>query len=194
MIKKALSILTLSGLLLLPLSRCAKSDELSDAEVNEIFNTLCLAINDAMSQANASAMASTGRPAGTRHVADVITRYIDWQGSGAFAGFSVQGHITADTDSGVYDGSYTYLIRQFDASANQKQTVILQYANGQSVFNGQASEFMQFYHGENHDEFIIIIGAKSYNGSEYYTLDAVGGVVTLRGTVILNGKEYALSN
>ncbi|MCX6555972.1 MAG: hypothetical protein NTW95_00835 [Candidatus Aminicenantes bacterium] len=193
MVKKTLSILVLSGFLLLTLGRCAKSDELSSAEVNEIFNVVCLAINDALGQANASAMASTGRPAGTRHGADIITRYIDWQGSGAFAGVSVQGHITVDTESGVFDGSYTYLIRQFDAS-NQKQTVIIQYANGQSVFNGQASEFMQFSHWENHDEFVIIIDGKRYDGSEYYTLDSVGSVVTLGGTVILNGKEYALSN
>lgn len=191
MLKKTLSILVLSGFLALTLGRCAKSEELSSAEVNEIFNVICQAISDALSQA--SATASTGRPAGTRHSADVITRYIDWQGSGAYAGFSVQGHITANTDSGVYDGSYTYLIRQFDAS-NQKQTVIIQYANGQSVFNGQASEFMQFSHWENHDEFVIIIDGKRYDGSEYYTLDSVGSVVTMGGTVILNGKEYPLSN
>jgi hypothetical protein len=138
-------------------------------------------------------LAPTRRAAVHRRGAEVITRYIDWQGTGAYSGFSVQGHVTADTESGVYDGSYTYLIRQYDASANLKQTVIIQYANGQVVFNGQASEFLQFHHAEHHDEFVMIIGATRYDGSAYYTFDIVGGVATLNGTVILNGKEYPLS-
>ncbi len=193
MIKKALAIMAMVGLLLLPLSRCKKADELSADEVNEIFGVVCLAINDAISQANASALAPTGRAAVPRRSAEVITRYIDWQGTGAYAGFSIQGHITADTESYVYNGSYTYLIRQYDASANLKQTVIIQYANGRAEFNGQAAEFLQFHHAEHHDEFVIIIGATRYDGSAYYTLNMVGGVVTLGGTIVLNGKEYPLS-
>jgi hypothetical protein len=187
-------MLALIGLLLLPLSCSKKSDELSDAEVNQIFNVLCLAIDDALSQASASVMTTNGHTANIRHAAVVITRQVNWVGSGKFAGFTVTGHITADTESGVYDGSYTYYISQYDASDILKQTVIINYANGQSTFNGQASEQLQFHHAENHDEFVIVIGTTRYDGSEYYTLDAVGGVVTLHGTIILNGKEYTLSN
>lgn len=193
MIKKTLTIMVLSGLLLLPLSRCAKSDKLSAAEVNEIFNTLCLAINDALSQANSSAAATSGRVAENKRAAEVITYQVNWQGSGEFEGISLTGWFKADTESGVYEGNYSYRITLYDASTSLKNTVIINSGSGRAVFNGQASEFMQFHHSENHEDFNLIIGTTQYDAVVDYTLNAVGSTVTYGGTVILNGKEYTLS-
>jgi len=192
MIKKTLAIILLSGLLVLPLNYCKKSDELSDAEVNEIFNTLCRVFNDALSQANASATAAVRSQAGTRRAADVIVYNVDWEGNDQFEGIWLRGSMTVDTDSGFYDGAYAFGIGLYDASSGLNKTVIINSGSGIMTFNGNA--YAQILHSQNHQEFDMIIGTTPYKGVIDYELDAVGTQVTLEGTVVLNGKAYALTS
>lgn len=192
MIKKTLTILVLSGLLLLPLSRCAKSDELSNDEVNEVFNTLCLLIDRAMSQANASATASGGYVAESGHTTDIITRYINWEGEGDLLGVSLVGRITVNTDTYQYQGEVTIAMGLYDASYNQN-ILIVNSLNGKLTFNGVAAPTIQSHHAEHLYEFDIIIGTTRYIGAAEYDVDALGSAISINGTVVLNGKEYTLS-
>jgi hypothetical protein len=193
MIKRILAILALSGLLLLPLSRCKKSDALSDSEVNEVFNTLCLLIDRAMSQANAGAMAAGGHAAESRNPADVITRYINWEGAGDLLGVSLVGWITANTDTYEYRGEVTIAMGLFDASYDQN-VLIVNSLNGKLTFNGVAAPTIQSHHAEHLYEFDIIIGTTRYIGAAEYDIDALGSAMTIKGTVVLNGKTYDLSS
>ena len=192
MLKKTLVIMALLGLLLLPLCRCAKSDELSDAEVNEAFNALFMVFDQALSEANASAMATTaGQAAGIRPAGD-ITYTVNWVGSGRFEGVTLKGSITANPESGYYAGDYTFTIFLFDASPSPKKTVIINSATGLTHFSGNA---YQLTHGSNNDaDFNIIIGTKQCNGTYDYDIDAVGTSVKYTGTVVFCGKEYNISN
>jgi len=190
MIKKTLSILALSGLLLLPLSHCAKSDELGDAEVNEIFNVLFLALNEALGEANASATVTARPVAGNRTTGDIIYTIL-WQGSGEFEGISFNGSVSVNTDSGYYAGDYLFTIILYDASPSLKQTVIINSAMGMTLFSGNA--YKQTFLSNNEADFEMIIGTKKYSGAYDYDLDAVGSAVTYKGTVVINGKSYNLS-
>jgi hypothetical protein len=191
MIKKTLSILALSGLLLLPLSCSKKSEELSDSEVNEVFNTLCLVIDRAMSQANASATTISGHVAESRHAADIITRYINWAGEGDLLGVSLVGWITVNTDTYEYNGEVTIAMGLYDASSDQN-ILIINSLNGKLSFNGVAAPTIQSHHAEHLFEFDMIIGTTQYIGAAEYDVDALGSAITISGTVVLNGKSYPL--
>jgi len=190
MVKKALAILVLSGLLL-SLSCSKKSDELSDAEVNEVFNTLCLVIDRAMSQANASATAAGGHVAESRHAADIITRTIHWVGEGDLLGVSLVGRITVNTDTYEYQGEVTIAMGLYDASYDQN-ILIVNSLNGKLTFNGVAAPTIQSHHAEHLYEFDMIIGTTRYIGAAEYDVDALGSAITISGTVVLNGKTYRL--
>jgi len=193
MIKKTLAILVLSGLLLLPLSCSKKSDELSDSEVNEVFNTLCLLIDRAMSQANASAMAAGGHVAESWQAADIITRYVNWVGEGDLLGVSLVGWITVDTVTYEYKSEVTIAMGLYDASSDQN-ILIVNSLNGKLAFNGVAAPTIQSHHAEHLYEFDIIIGTTQYIGAAEYDVDALGSAITISGTVVLNGKTYSISS
>jgi hypothetical protein len=193
MIKKTLSVMVLSGLLLLPLSCSKKSDELSDSEVNEVFNTLCLVIDRAMSQANASATATGEHAAESRHAADIITRTINWVGEGDLLGVSLAGRITVNTDTYEYQGEVTIVMGLYDASTDQN-ILIVNSLTGKLTFNGVAAPTIQSHHAEHLYEFDMIIGTTQYIGAAEYDVDALGGAITISGTVVLNGKTYRLSS
>jgi hypothetical protein len=193
MIKKAFLTL-LAALLLLPLSRCAKSAELSNSEVNEVFNALCLLIDDALSAAYSSATAASGRMAENRHAAVVITRDFNWQGSGLFSGISLIGTITVDTDTYGYVGVSTIEVGLYDASSNLENNLIVNYMYGKITFSGIASPALQIHNSQNQYEFDMIIGTTKYKGTADYDVEAVGTRVTWAGTVVLNGKSYHISS
>lgn len=187
MIKKRLAAMAVAGLLLLPLSCSKKANELSDSEVNEVFNTLCLLIDRAMSQANASATAR--REAESWQASDIITRYINWVGEGDLLGVSLVGRITVNTDTYEYQGEVTIAMGLYDASYNQN-ILIVNSLNGKLSFNGVAAPTIQSHHAEHLYEFDIIIGTTRYTGAAEYDVDALGSAITLDGTVVLNGKSY----
>ncbi len=191
--KKVLSVMVLSGLLLLPLSCSKKSDELSDSEVNEVFNTLCLLIDRAMSQANASATATGGLVVESRHTTDIITRTINWVGEGDLLGVSLIGSITVNTDTYEYQGEVTITMGLYDASYDQN-ILIVNSLNGKLTFNGLAAPTIQSHHAEHLYEFDMIIGTTRYIGAAEYDIDALGSAITISGTVVLNGKTYRLSS
>lgn len=192
MIKKTLVIVALSGLLVLPLNFCKKTDELGEAEVNEVFTALCSVFDDALSEANSSAMAAVRRTAESRHANGEITVTVDWEGSGRFEGISLKGSISADPETGYYAGGYTFTIYLYDASPSLQKTVIFNSVIGLAHFSGNA---YQLTHHTNSDaDFDMIIGTKQCNGTYEYDLEAVGTAVTLQGVIAINGKEYILSN
>jgi hypothetical protein len=190
--KKTLAILVLSGLLALPLTYCKKSDELSAAEVNEIFTALSRVFDDAMNEANSSAMAAVRRKAESRHASGEITVTVDWEGTGRFEGISLKGSISVDPETGYYAGEYTFTITLYDASPSLQKTVIFNSAIGLAIFSGNA--YQMIHHTNSDADFDMIIGTKPCRGTYEYDLEAAGTTVTLKGVIVVNGKEYALSS
>jgi hypothetical protein len=191
MIKKMLPIILLSGLLVLPFSYCGKSGELSDSEVNEIFNSICVMISSALSQANAGAMAASGHLTADKHATEIITRSVGFQGTGPYSGVSLQGTITVNTDMGQYNGEYSAIFTNVDLSlTSPNSTVILKTGTGDVTFNGVAEA--QIHHSENHYFFIFTMDDRDYELSCDYTVDAAGTRLTYEGRVVIGNKEYTI--
>jgi hypothetical protein len=196
--KKSLISFFLLGLLVFPLGYCKKSDELSNEEVNEIFNSICLMIADAMSQITIPAAAEnqqmTDNPMGKKPGKEIITRTVVYNGTGKFAGISITGTITVNTEFYQYEGEYSFAFLNVETALyNPQSTSIIKSGFGGATFNGVANPAYPTSHSQNHFVLDVVKDNKEYHFACDYHADFVGMDVSYEGTVEINGTEYEIS-